>query len=98
MTDQPYSPRICAAARDTLLDMALMAGVTPRQRTDLVLVAFDILRDARMARLGPRPAPTGPASVTYLTRSELQAGRTPARRRPRLIVLSSQPRTPGDAA
>lgn len=95
----PPSPRIIAAACDTLQDTRMLTGLSAEQRKDLCRVAFDILRAARKARLGQRPpVEPGIGSVTYVTSAEFRQGRQPHRRRPRLIVLPATGPNPGDAA
>jgi hypothetical protein len=99
MTCAPPPPGAIAAARDTLQDTCLLTRLSFNQRKDLCDVAFDILRDARAARLGQRPpVEPGTGSVTYVTTSEFRQGRQCHRRRPRLIVMAATGPTPGDAA
>ena len=97
MTYAPPSAGTIAAAVETLQDTSLLTLLTPTQRRGLCDVAFAILRDAREARLGPRPVPQVSGTVHYLTTAEFRQGRLAHHRRPRLIVLPSDP-TPGDAA
>lgn len=94
----PPSPGIIAAAVETLQDTSLLTMLDARQRRSLCDVSFAILRDAREARLGPRPAPETSAMVHYLTTAEFRQGRLAHHRRPRLIVLPATGPTPGDAA
>jgi hypothetical protein len=95
MIDLAPSPRIQSLARATLQDLHLISSLSPSQRADVVMVAFDILREARIARLGATPAFAATVPVTYLTRADFRAGRQGTHRRPRMIV---RPTTPGDAA
>jgi hypothetical protein len=99
MTCAPLPPRVIACACDTLQDTRLLTKLSADQRKHLCEVSFDILRDARAARLGQRaPVEPGTVSVTYVTTAEFRQGRQPLRRRPRVIVLPAPGPTPGDAA
>lgn len=97
MTCSPYPVEGITLARRTLTDGAYMASITPKDRAELVQMAFDILHKDRAARLQMEPPAPEDCRVITIPRAVFQAGRQQPRRRPRLTVLPAGP-TPGDAA
>lgn len=96
MARSPYSAEGVALARRTLADSRYLAGLLPADRSEIIGLAFDILRKDRAARLGLGPvAAQGPGRVITIPRAVFQAG--PGFRR-RLQAVRPRPSTPGDAA
>jgi hypothetical protein len=96
MARSPYCAEGVALARQTLADSRYLAGLSPADRSEIIGLAFDILRKDRAARLGLDPAAAqGPARVIAIPRAVFQAG--PGFRH-RLNLVRPRPGTPGDAA
>jgi hypothetical protein len=96
----PYSPDGLACARSTLTDTRFMGSISAAERSGLVGMAFDILRNDRAHRLGPVEPPAVPGRVIRIPRAVFEAGRLPAptRRRPRILVMPAGNPTSGDVA